>query len=273
MQSYAPPMRRTGDVVVAPAAVLVVALAAVLFGACGSSGADHSATTAPSTSTTSVPAPTTVPDGRRSVLMIGDSLTFDGYDAFAAALGGGGTDAFIDARPGTGLLVAGPIPFDWGPRLDVLLADHRPDDVVFEFVGNYAVPLARDTSGREIAPNSPAMYAAWRAAMNDWIGRALATGASVYWVLPPPTAMGDPALDDRFAALRRIYATEIPARWPQVHLVDWAPALTTPDGRYASKLPGANGTLEQVRDDDGLHLTLAGARRAAAATARALGIG
>jgi len=248
-----------------PRARVIVLLLVVLAAACRSSVPEPEAGV--------TPPPTTAPDGARTVLVIGDSLTFDGYDAFYDALSAAGTQAVIEARPGSGLLFAGPIPFDWARRLDALLADHRPDDVVFEFVGNYDAPLARDASGREIAPNSPAMYAAWKAAMDDWIERALKTGAQVSWVLPPPTAMGDPGRDGRFAELRRLYATEIPARWPQVRLVDWAPGLTNPDGTYALFLPDANGVPEQVRDDDGLHLAPAGSRRAAQATARALGIG
>lgn len=209
----------------------------------------------------------------RTVLMVGDSLTFDGHDRFAAALSAGGTAAVVEGRPGSGLLVAGPIPFDWSAQLDELLAAHGPDDVVVEFVGNYDEPLARDAAGRPIAPDSPAMYEAWEAATHATIERILRAGARVHWVLPPPTATGDDAYDRRYAEIRRLYATRIPPRWPQVALVDWAPPLTTPDGRYAGTLPGPTGAPEQVRDEDGLHLTSAGARRVAEATARALGIG
>lgn len=196
------------------------------------------------------------------VLLVGDSLTFMGATALQAAFRERGIEPELHAIPGSGLLEAGPQVYDWMSVLTDLVDDLDPDLVVAEFAGNYGEPYATGADGRPVLPDGDAFLEAWAEATDEAIERLGAGGARVAWVLAPPTRLGVPSLDARYAAVRRLYEERIARRWPDVQLVDWAVPLTE-DGAYAETLPGEDGRPVAVRDDDGLHLTEEGSRRVA----------
>lgn len=78
----------------------------------------------------------------------------------------------------------------------------------------------------------------------------------VYWVLQPP--MRDADFDARIDIIDGVYEAEAEDR-PWVEIVDTTPLFGTPSGEYADNLPGVDGTVTDLRQGDGIHLSRDGA--------------
>ena len=90
----------------------------------------------------------------------------------------------------------------------------------------------------------------------------------VLWVLLPPMQDADYAA--RMAVVTQAVAAEAASR-PWVVTVDAAASLADASGAFADTLPDAAGAPVDVRLDDGIHLTEAGAERLAAQVMEVLG--
>ena len=91
-------------------------------------------------------------------------------------------------------------------------------------------------------------------------GSAAAAGLTVTWVALPAMRSGE--FSAAMARLSEVYRAEAEKR-PWVDVVDGGAAIDGTDGGYATTLSGADGTAVEMRQDDGIHLSRAGADRAA----------
>lgn len=201
-------------------------------------------------------APRTARAGRTRVLLVGDSMV---ATAFGETLEEGLTDAHgyrVRRRGKSATGLARPDYFDWHQEADKLMSAHRPDAVVVMLGGN----------------DAQALYAGPR----DWIKwgddgwtdayalrvRALGEqlspdGQTVIWIgLPLPR-------NESYARkLEHVNAViEATARdQKHGHFVSTWNSLADGRGRFTDVLPDARGRVQKVRADDGIHLTMAGAR-------------
>jgi len=194
------------------------------------------------------------PHGPR-VLLVGDSLLEESAPQATRELHAAGFRVDVRAVPGIGLLDSR---FDWIAEVGRLVVRDRPHVVVAEFAGDYEPPYLPG-----IAPFSPAFFRAWTDAARRLVAAAAETGSAVELVLVPP--MRDRVLEASAATLNGIYAS-LARGVARVGCVDGHGPLANTAGGYADVLP-ANGRLERVRRFDGVHLTVAGARRLAHAMA------
>ncbi len=204
----------------------------------------------------------TGPREPRTVLLIGDSLLQQAASDIPGALAFDGVDATVVdvSRGGSGLL-------DPGLREYAAAAmDEVPEGtiVVFEYSGNcfYSCP---------VLPGSPEFYTMWEQVMRDMIADAQERGLVPMWAKSPPFA-GDPGHSQVVAHLADIDASvtyELGIGMP-----DWWSALTDALGAYQHDLWYADlfsdPAWHVVRQDDGVHLTPDGGRRAASWTAAAI---
>jgi hypothetical protein len=184
------------------------------------------------------------------VLFVGDSLTFEAAAQLEARFAEADVELRFIGYPGTGLLSGQGW---WNRELTHAVETWKPDVVVLQACCNYktAEPGYELGDGTTIAPSSAAMYDAWEDQARDAVDRAGARGAEVFWVSTPAASEQLwPVYLERIARFNDIYAGL------GVELIDWAGVLT-PDGTFAATLP-IDGEQVQVRDDDGLHLTVAG---------------
>lgn len=164
-----------------------------------------------------------------------------------------------DGRVSTGL--TRPDYFDWSARLAAVLAEKSaPQVIVVVFGANDAQPI--------MTPHGPADTgsAAWRTEYARRVAKTMsllaASGADVYWLGQP--LMRSSSFNERMMMLDTIYISEA-ARHPRITFVDTRPWLADRRGHYADYLPDKNGTPVMMRQSDGIHLSLAGTRRVAAA--------
>ena len=74
--------------------------------------------------------------------------------------------------------------------------------------------------------------------------------------LPP---MRESGFDGRAATMTGIYRAQAESR-PWVRFLDTVPVLGDAEGKYVEAKPGPSGATEDLRQDDGVHLSSAGAR-------------
>src|SRR5438046_4833575 len=127
----------------------------------------------------------------RRVILYGDSLAFEGRDAFALSLQRGNDVEVVDRTFG------GTAICDRLDRMRRDLHDLQPSAVVLEFVGNDVTPCMRGPTGRLTGDGLLRKYRDdARTATQIFAG----AGVRVYWMGAPSTATTEEAV---FAGVRR----------------------------------------------------------------------
>ncbi|MDQ3974806.1 MAG: DUF459 domain-containing protein, partial [Actinomycetota bacterium] len=148
---------------------------------------------------------------------------------------------------------------DWPARLREVGRSQDPEVLVLIFGGNDAQDLK---SGDRLVPlGTPQWRAEYRQRVAQVMDQLGADGRRVFWVGMP--IVRSATFEERVRMLNEIYRTEAAAH-PSVTYVDSWDLFAGPDGRYAEYLPDETGALTDMRLNDGIHLTTAGAQRLAA---------
>lgn len=170
-----------------------------------------------------------------------------------------------EGRISTGL--TRPDYFDWPGRLQKTVTSKSPPQVVVVMFGaNDVQPI--------MTPSGPAHVgtAAWLKEYRRRVAATMASlsaaGVDVYWVGQP--LMQSSYFNGRIGELDAIFASEA-ARHPHITFVDTRPVLADAHGHYAAYLTDESGNKVLVRAGDGVHLTVAGARRISGAILTAIG--
>ncbi len=192
------------------------------------------------------------------LLLAGDSMMRELGSAISTVAPSELTRAELDYRVSSGL--SRPDFFDWPTQLAQLAATHDPEAVVLLFGTNDFQNLAVD--GAVLDAGSPAWIAEYSRRVGLVMDLLRRGDATVHWVALPP--MRSAGFDAGMAQLNEVYRQQAATR-PWVAVVELAPVLGGSDGAYAAHLPGADGTPESIRQEDGVHFSRAGANRAAAA--------
>ena len=192
------------------------------------------------------------------VVTIGDSVAWDLGNAFARlAADRGAFRVRIDAHVSTGL--ARQDFFDWPYHIAVGVRDYRPDVVVALFGVNDA-GNGFFVGGRGV----PFGTAEWKAGYQKRVVKVMKmitkSGRPVIWV-------GMPIVAERWRAnavrtLNDIFRTEARKHRGVVYLDAWK-LFADRNGGYTAYLPTRSGGKVQVRQPDGVHLTMSGGDRLA----------
>lgn len=212
--------------------------------------------TTPAATTTTTAAPVyrtpTAADPVR-LLVVGDSLM--GW--VGPGLDEGLDDSLVaiteDWKAATGL--ARPDFYDWPERVSGDMTKYDPEVVVIGFGGNDAQPMR--TANGNVQLGTPEWAAEYQRRVAQILQEVEAPGRTVYWIGLPVTTAGN--IEDAAPAMRKAVTTETSAR-PWAHFVDSRTSLS-PDGTYTAYLPDGNGGEVKVRENDGVHPNIAGARR------------
>ena len=193
-----------------------------------------------------------------SVLTIGDSVASDlGYGFERLAADRGGFRVRIDAHVATGL--ARQDYFDWPYRVAVGIRQFRPDVVVALFgvndtgngffVGSHGVPFGTEE---------------WSSGYRDRVAKIMRlitkSHRPLIWVGMP--IVSDPQRASGVRAINAIFRDEARKHQGVVYVDAWK-LFATPKGHYSAYLPTSSGETQQVRQPDGVHLTMGGGDRLA----------
>lgn len=162
----------------------------------------------------------------------------------------------------TGL--ARPDVLNWPARLAADLAEADPDVVVLGFGGNDAQPMV--AADGNVAPGTDEWAAEYQRRVVQVLDAVEREGRTVYWMGLPTTTAAN--IEEAAPAMADAVRAEVAVR-PWAHYVDTDEVLS-PGGTYAAYLPDGSGGQVKVRQDDGVHLTTAGATRVVAPLAELL---
>lgn len=210
-----------------------------------------------------VPTRPLTPDQPLRLWIAGDSLA----GSLGPSLGDmtaatGVVQPVFDSRVSSGL--TNPSFFDWPQHAQQEVARLNPEAIVFIIGANDA----------NVEPDTPTgQTPSWAAQYRTLVEQMLAifsAGSSprtIYWVGAP--TMRDPAFSQRVKELDDVVRGVV-AQHPGAVYVDSYSLFAGPDGKYAPKLPDANGNPVLVRAGDGIHFTPDGGDRLASAVFKLL---
>lgn len=148
---------------------------------------------------------------------------------------------------------------DWPARLEQVRAELDPDVFVLFFGGNDAQAIYMP-DGTWIAFGTPEWEAEYRARVDEVMTALEEDGRWVYWMGMP--VVRSETFQPRVDLMNRIYE-ETAAGHPNVTFFPTHPVFTGPDGGYSEYLTNSEGDLVDMRLNDGVHFTTAGAIRLA----------
>jgi hypothetical protein len=200
-----------------------------------------------------------------TVLVVGDSLGADLGRGISRLLSEKGTfRPREDTRESTGL--ARPDYFNWPYQVAIDISEKRPDVLVAMFGGN-------DNQNFLVGDHGVVFGSAeWRQVYGARVGRLMElvtrSGRPLIWVGLP--VMKDPGRSQQMRILNSVYERQA-AIHPGVSYVDAYRLFSSAKGGYTAFLRNSAGHLEQVREGDGIHLTVgAGGARLADAVFRVM---
>lgn len=148
---------------------------------------------------------------------------------------------------------------DWPERLASVSRQLDPDVFVLYFGGNdaQAIYMADDTW---IEFDTPEWENEYRRRVDEVMTLLEEEGHSVYWMGMP--VVSSETFQERVRLMNEIYESEA-SRHLQVTFVEAWSVFEGPEGGYSEYLTDENGDLVDMRLDDGVHYTTAGAIRLA----------
>jgi uncharacterized protein len=185
-----------------------------------------------------------------TVLMVGDSIGADLAFGLSRLLSDKGTfRPREDTRESSGL--ARPDYFNWPYQLAVDISERRPDVVVVMLGGNDNQSFLIGDHGVVLGSTE------WKSAYRNRVARIMdlvtESGRPLIWVGMP--IMKDPARSKVMRMINGIFESEA-GEHPGVLYVDSYELFSNAKGRYSAYLRDSSGRLEQVRESDGIHLTI-----------------
>lgn len=216
---------------------------------------------------TEAPSPSPEPSPTRGPITAEDPLTmYIGGDSMVGQFGGAledladdtGRIAVTEVKYEFGSGLSRPDFVDWPARLQGVSRSQEPEVMVLFFGGNDAQPLKLDGVVHE--PEAPEWQAEYRSRVAALMDQLVADGHAVYWMgMPIPRS---DTLQVRHAILNEIFSSEADVHDGVTFVPSWD-LFAGPDGGFSEYLPNRNGDVVDMRLDDGIHLTTAGAYRLA----------
>jgi uncharacterized protein len=200
------------------------------------------------------PFPKFTPASPLRVLIVGDSVGTDlGQYALVDQLGSTQiVSATLDGHISTGL--TRPDYFNWPAELENDLAHFHPQLTIICIGANDAQNTI--VNGQVLVYGTQAWDNMYSSRVGAFIAEATSAGSRVLWVGMPPMASSQ--LNAQMQHLDYLYATQV-GRHKGARYLSSVPSLGGPGGSYTA-FKTVDGSYEEIRTDDGIHLQAAGAQ-------------
>jgi lysophospholipase L1-like esterase len=147
--------------------------------------------------------------------------------------------------------------FDWSAAIDEQIAEDSFDLAVVIIGINDRQEFTVD--GKTVEPLTDAWNAAYQARISEFLGKLRAARKPVIWVGLPPMAKSQySAAISQISNIQRLASFSGGAEFLEIY-----ERFLGEDGKYSSYGPDVNGQNAQMRKDDGIHFTSAGADKLA----------
>lgn len=194
------------------------------------------------------------------ILMIGDSMIAGGFGLFLAQDLEREHGFEVDRRGKSSTGLARPDFHDWITLGGAARDEARPNAVICMFGGNDAQGLymGKSADPKWIRYGEPGWTPEYRRRVNAFADAVTKDGEYLVWIGMPPMRLD--RLRERVAHMNEIYAAEMAIR-PNARFVPIWDVLAV-DGEYSDHLV-IDGKRTRVRNNDGVHITVAGAHHLA----------
>jgi hypothetical protein len=147
--------------------------------------------------------------------------------------------------------------FDWSAAINEQIAEDSFDLAVVIIGINDRQEFTVD--GKTVEPLTDAWNAAYQARISEFLGKLRAARKPVIWVGLPPMAKSQySAAISQISNIQRLASFSGGAEFLEIY-----ERFLGEDGKYSSYGPDVNGQNAQMRKDDGIHFTSAGADKLA----------
>ena len=198
-------------------------------------------------------------DAPRKVLILGDSLAATGFGALLERK----LDAHPDiecarkAKSATGL--ARPDFYDWEAEAKKQVEAKSPDLVVVIMGGNDGQDLTpKSGKGKRVAWKSEGWNTAYKARMADFLKEVGVDQRKVLWLGLPKTELNN--FEQKLAIIRQVQSEAIAELGDAGTYLDTTPFLTDSKGTLLDKATVGKRKDQDLREDDGIHFTMAGSQ-------------
>lgn len=209
--------------------------------------------------------PSAIPQPEAPILMIGDSMMrLLGHEMEKSFKKAGIQPAVSFSSLGSGLVR--PSVFDWNAKVDELVAANHPKTVFVAIGTNDRQAIEAEGIGTIRYESATQWRQAYSKCVGGLMDRLIAGGASrIIWMLLPD--MNDTATQEHAQLVNEIIRGEAASgsRGDVVTLLDLAPILSRRPGKFSRYLMSPDGRSLAVRDPDGVHLSVDGAKLVAQA--------
>ena len=193
------------------------------------------------------------------LLIVGDSMIAGAFGLFLerAMDEREGVVAVRDGRSSTGL--ARPDFFDWTTKIEALVKEESPDVVVCMFGGNdgQGLYMGRRAEPKWIRyPDGRAWTEEYARRIDAFADAAMGHGAALAWIGMPIVEPEGMAAKMRW--VNKIYRARMSVR-ARARFIDVWSVLADEQGRYRQKI-SVEGGKKRLRGNDGVHLSVLGAR-------------
>ena len=207
--------------------------------------------------TPEVPEVPAVPETPKKVLILGDSLAATGFGALL--------ERKLDAHPSiecarkaksaTGL--ARPDFYDWESEARKQVDAKTPDLVVVIMGGNDGQDLTpKSGKGKRVAWKSDGWNEAYKARVSDFLKEVGVDQRKVLWLGLPKSEMN--SFERKLTVIRQVQSEAVAELGDAGTYLDTTPFLTDAKGVLLDKATVGNRKDQDLREDDGIHFTMAG---------------
>lgn len=203
------------------------------------------------------PPPPEAPATPRTVLVLGDSLAATGFGVLLEKRLDAHPDieCFRKAKSATGL--ARPDFYNWEAEAKKVIDQRKPDLVVVIMGGNDGQDLtAKSGKGKRVAWKSDGWNDAYKARVADFLREISAEGRKILWLGLPRT--GTTSFEQKLVTIRDLQNQAVGELGDTAVYLDTSPFLTDADGDLIEKATIGKRKDQTLRDDDGIHFTMAG---------------
>ncbi len=203
------------------------------------------------------PEPAAVPETPRKVLILGDSLAATGFGALLERKldAHPNIDCERKAKSATGL--ARPDFYDWEAEAKKQVAAKTPDLVVVIMGGNDGQDLTpKSGKGKRVAWKSEGWNAAYKGRVADFLKEIGVEQRKVLWLGLPKSELN--SFEQKLEVIRQIQSEAVGELGEAGTYLDTTPFLTDASGVLIEKATVGKRKDQELREDDGIHFTMAG---------------
>jgi hypothetical protein len=203
------------------------------------------------------PTDVAAPQTPRKVLVLGDSLAATGFGALLEKRLDAHPDieCFRKAKSATGL--ARPDFYDWESEAKKAVEQRKPDLVVVIMGGNDGQDLTTRTGkGKRVAWKSDGWNDAYKTRVTEFLQEISTEGRKVLWLGLPKTATT--SFEQKLTTIRDLQSQAVGELGQTAEYLDTTPFVTNSSGDLLDKATIGKKKDQPIREDDGIHFTMAG---------------